>query len=195
MILFRRRDTRLWVLGLGGVAAVLPLTFALGTPACSLAVQVPLSMVAFAVAAAAILRWRRKLPPDLDLEWVAPAEAVRLLAAPPPPDATMVFVSFKHDWLCRARLDLLVEGQRVGQLPAGTAMLVSLSPGLQTVQAFLDRPRTTVSELVNAIPGGTANYCVRNRGSRAIELEFRRVPDSEPPVLGRHMRLVRVRPS
>ena len=194
MMLFRRRDTRLWVLGLGGLAALLPLTFALGTPGYAPAVQVPLSMVVFAVAAATILRWRRALPPDLDLDWVAPDEAAHLLAAPPPPDATRLFVSFEHDGLRRARLDLLVAGQRVGQLPPGTAMLVSLPPGLQTVEVYLDRPRTAVSELVNAIPGGIASYTVRNRGSRAIELEFRRVPGGEPPLLERHMRLVRIRP-
>ena len=194
MTLFRRRDTRLWVVGLGGFAAMLPLTFALGTPDYAPAVQIPLGVIVFTAVAAAILRWRRALPPDLDLEWVAPDEAARLLAAPPLAEATRLFVSFERDWLRRARLDLLVDGERVGQLPPGTAMLVPLPLGLRSVQAFLDRPRTAVSELVNAIPGGSASYSVRNRGSRAIELEFRRVAGGGPPVLGRHMRLVRVRP-
>ena len=193
MTLFRRRDTRLWVLGLAGFAAVLPLTFALGTPDYAPAVQIPLGAIVFAAVAAAILRWRRGLPPDLDLDWVAPDEAAHLLAAPPPPDATRLFVAFERDWPRRARLDLLVDGERVGQLPPGTAMLVSLPLGLRTVQVFLDRPRTAMSELVNAIPGGSASYSVRNRGSRTIQLEFRRVAGGGPPVLGRHMRLVRVR--
>ena len=73
-------------------------------------------------------------------------------------------------------------------------MPVSLPPGLQTAEVFLDRPRTAMSELVNAIPGGIASYSVRNRGSCASEIEFRRVPGGEPPVLERHMRLVRIRP-
>ena len=160
--------------------ALLPLTFAPSTPEYSPAVQIPLDMVVFTVAAAAILRRRRALPPDLDLGWVAP-------------DATVLFVASERDRLRRARLDLVVDGRRVGQLPPGTAMLVPVQPGLRSVQVFLDRLRTAVSDRVNAVPGG-ASHSVRNRDSRPVELEFRRVLGGGRPVLRRHMHWVRVHP-
>lgn len=190
-MLFRRRDTRLWVLALAGFASLLPLTFALGTSAYAPAIQLPLGAVFFAVVALAVLRWRRALPPDIDLEWIEPGEAARLLAKPPPADATLLLVAFERDWPRRYRLDLMIDGQRAGQLPPGTAMLLTLRPGARTLQVFLDRPRTTVSEMVNSIPAGYAGYTVRNHGSRAIELEIRRIPGGGRPVLGKHMRLVR----
>ncbi len=191
MTLFGRRDTRLWVLGLGGFASLMPLTFALGTPAYRPAIQLPLGVLVFACVAACILRWRRALPPDLELLWIDRAEALRLLAAPPPPDATRLFITFERDWPRRYRLDVLIDGERAGQLLPGTAMLLTLPLGLRTLQAFLDRPRTAVSETINSIPGGQAGFAVRNRGSRAIELEIHRIPGGGAPMLGKEVRLVR----
>lgn len=78
----------MWVLGLGGFVALLPLTVALGTPDYAPAVQIPLAIAV----AAAILHWRRDLPADLDLKWVAQDEAASLLAASPP-NATMLFLA------------------------------------------------------------------------------------------------------
>lgn len=190
-MLFKRRDTRLWVLGLGGFAALLPLTFALGTPAYAPVIQLPLGALVFASVTAIILRWRHALPPDIDLARVDPSDAAPLLASPPPPDATLLFVAFERDWPRRYRLDILIDGQRAGQLLPGTAMLLTLRPGLRTMQVYLDRPRTAVSELVNSIPGGYAGFSVRNRGSRAIELEIHRIPGDGASRLGKHMRLVR----
>lgn len=191
MMLFKRRDTRLWVLGLGGFASLLPLTFALGTPAYTPVIQLPLGGLVFASVAAGILWWRHALPPDTELAWVDPGDAARSLAIPPPPNATLLFVAFERDWLRRYRLDVLIDGQHAGQLLPGTGMLLTLRPGARTLQVFLDRPRTAVSELINSIPGGYAGFTVRNRGSRMIELEIRRVPGGGAPALGKHMRLVR----
>ena len=190
-MLFKRRDTRLWVFGLAGFASLLPLCFALGTPAYTPALQLPLGALVFAAVAAGILWWRRALPPDIDLTWIDPGEAQRLLAAPPPPDATKLFVTFERDWPRRYRLDILIDGQAVGQLLPGTGMVLKLQPGMRTMQVYLDRPFTAVSEVINSIPGGFAGFAVRNRGSRAIELEIRRMAGVGAPLLEKHMRLVR----
>ena len=72
------------------------------------------------------------------------------------------------------RLDVLVDGQRVAQLPPGAAVFLPLKPGEHHVAVFLDRPVSMVTETVNSVPGTSAGYSVRNRGSRAIELEIRR---------------------
>ena len=159
---------------LGGFPAVGCLTFALGTPQWTPAFQVPLAAAVWCLMAAIILRWRRHLPPDLDLQWISPTEAECLRAAEPPPDRSLLHVRFEADWMRRYRLDVLVDGQRVAQLPPGTAVLLPLTPGEHHVAVFLDRPVSTVTETVNGIPGTSAGYRVRNRGSRAIELEIRR---------------------
>ena len=134
---------------------------------------------------------RHGLPPDVDLAWVDPTDAARLIATPPSADATLLFITFERDWLRRYRLDILIDGQRAGQLLPGSGMLLTLRPGARTLQVFLDRPRTAVSEMINSIPGDYAGLAVRNRGSRAIELEVRRIPGAGAPSLGKHMRLVR----
>ena len=173
-MLFRRRDTRQWVLLLGGFPAVGCLSFALGTPQWTPLLQVPLSVAVGCALGACILRWRRHLPPDLDLQWIGSGEAERLRAAPPPPDRALLHVRFERDWMRRYRLDVLVDGQRVAQLPPGTAFLLPLRPGEHHIEIYLDRPVSTVKETVNGVPGTSSGYCVRNRGSRTIELEIRR---------------------
>ena len=173
-MLFKRRDTQLWVLLLGGFPALGCLSFALGTPQWMPAVQIPLAASVWCVIGAGILYWRRNLPPDLHLQWIDPAEAERLRAAGPLPDQMLVHVRFEPDWGRRYRLDVLVDGQRVAQLPPGTACLLPLRPGGHEIGMYLDRPVSRVTELVNAIPGVSAGYCVRNRGIRTIELEIRR---------------------
>ncbi len=173
-MLFRRRDTRLWVLLLGGFPALGCLSLALGTPEWRPALQAPLAVAVWCVVGAGILRWRRHLPPDLDLRWIGKAEAERLSTAGPPPDMTLLHVRFEREWMRRYRLDVLVDGQRVAQLPPGAAFLLPLRPGRHEVAVYLDRPVSTVTEVVNSIPGASAGYSVRNRGSRAIELEIRR---------------------
>ena len=190
MLLFKRRDTRFYVLALGGFVSLFPLVAGLGTPAYTPVVQFPLAILTFAVVTAAILWWRRALPPDVELTWINPSDAARLLAEPAPPDATRVFIVFERDWLRRYRLDVLVDGQHAGQLPPGTGMLLKLQPGPHTLQVFLDRPRTATTELINSIPGGDARYTVRNHGSRTIDLELRRIPGDGPLLLKKGMRLV-----
>ena len=173
-VLFRRRDTRLWVLLLGGFPAFGCLSIALGTPQWTPAVQIPLAAAVWCLVGAIILRWRRHLPPDLDLQWVAPAEAECLRAAGPPPDRSLLHVRFEPDWMRRYRLDVLIDGRRVAQLPPGAAVLLPLESGEHQLAVYLDRPASTVTEIVNGVAGTYAGYRVRNRGSRAVKLEIRR---------------------
>ncbi len=173
-MLFRRRDTRLRVLLFGGFPALGCFTIALGTPWWSLALQGPLAVAVWCGIGAVVLHLRRRLPPDLVLRWIGPADAARLRAAAPPPDRTVLHVRFEPDWMRRYRLDVLVDGQRVAQLPPGAAFMLPLRPGEHQVTMFLDNPRSVVRETVNSIPGAFTGFRVRNRGSRAVELEIRR---------------------
>ena len=174
MVLFKRRDTRAYVLALGGGPALACLLFGLGTPLWTPAIQIPVALAVWCAVGAGVMRWRRHLPPDVDLHWIDRDEAERLAAAGPPPDRTWLFVSFERDWMRRYRLDVLVDGQLVGQLPPGTGFLLPLGPGEHRMTAYLDRPVSTVSETVNSFPGGYAGYRVRNTGTRAIKLEIHR---------------------
>ncbi len=190
MLVFKRRDTRTWAVALGGFAGLACMSFGLGTPYWWPALQIPLAAAVAGGIGGLIVWWRRRLPPDIDLHWLDPAEAARLVEAGAPPDRTVLYVEFERDWMRRYRLDVLVDGERVGQLPPGTGFLLTLQPGPHTVMAYLDRPRSAVTETVNSIPGGYAGFTVRNAGTRAIELSVRRDPASRL-VLGKTVRLVR----
>ena len=174
MVLFKRRDTRFWVLALGGFPALGCLSLGLGTPLWTPIVQVPIAAAVWLVIGAGIMRWRRHLPPDVALQWIGCSEAKRLVAAGPPQDRTWLFVSFERDWMRRYRLDVLVDGKLVGQLPPGAGFLLPLRPGEHGMTAYLDRPVSTVSETINSFPGGYAGYHIRNSGGRTIKLEIRR---------------------
>ena len=174
------------MLALGGFPALGCLTIALGTPHWTPALQVPLAAAVWCLVGGIILRWRRHLPPDLVLEWIDPAEAERLRLAGPPADRALLHVRFDPDWMRRYRLDVMVDGQHVAQLPPGTAVLLPLTPGEHHLAVFLDRPLSTVRETVNAVNGTSSSFHVRNRGGRTIELEIRR--DTVFPVAARLVR-------
>ena len=190
MRVFKRRDTRTWALTLGGFAGLSVLVLGLGTPLWSPWIQLPLALLVGGGVGGAICRWRRHLPPDVELHWIDPAEAQRLADAGPPADRTMLHVTFARDLWRRYRLDVLIDGVRVGQLRPGTGFLLPLRPGLRVMSAYLDRPASTVQETINSIPGGYAGYVVRNTGSRAIELSVRR-DSALRPVIPKDVRLVR----
>ena len=187
--LFKRRDTRVWALTLGGIAALVCLVFALGTPLWWPALQAPLAIV-LGVAVAAFMVWRRrKLPPDVDLRWADPAEADHLNQASPPPDRTLLQLTFSRDFGSRHRLDVMIDGEHVGQLRPGTSFYLPLRPGLRKMVAWYDTPRASVSETINSIGGFHAGYTIRKTADRAIRLEIHRdsVVRSVP---GKHIRLV-----
>ncbi len=190
MRLFKRRDTRTWALTMGGVAAAAIMLFALGTADWRPALQLPLGLAAGSAIGAAICRGRRALPPDVELAWVPQADVAALLRAGAPPDRSLLFVAFERDFGRRYRMDVLIDGTRVGQLRPGTAMLLPLRPGLRRMEAYLDRRASLVAETVNSIPGLYAGFTIRNGGTRTIELRVRR--DGGPgPVLAPRTRLVR----
>ncbi len=190
MLLFKRRDTRVWALTMGGMAAVFCLCFAMGTPDWRPVTQGVLALAGGIGVGGLICRHRRHLPPDVDLQWIDPAEAQRLAQAGAPPGHALLFVSFAADWGARHRLDVLIDGEQVGQLRPGTGFLLPLRPGLRRMTAFLDRPQTTVSETVNSFPGGYAGFVVRKAAGRAIQLSIQR-GGAAGPVIAPPMRLVR----
>lgn len=109
----------------------------------------------------------RRLLPDVSLR---PLEAAgrRDAIAPPPPDAAArLRVALRHEPLSFYRLDVFVDEVRVGQLRPGTALVVSLRPGLRVLSARVWLRRLDLRDQVNALGGTDSDFVITGSGGRA----------------------------
>jgi hypothetical protein len=166
---FNRRDSGTLAVGAGLVVIVIALSLAPGSgwPALGLcAASVVLTMlVLFALL--------RRLPPDLPLRAMQ-GGAVAQAIAPSPSGAARLRVALLPEALSWYRLDLSLDGVRVGQLRPGTALVRPLTPGEHTLTMRLWLRRLGRAERINALPGTDTDIVVRGGGGTARSYSIER---------------------
>lgn len=107
----------------------------------------------------------RRLPPDIPLR---PLDAVerRHASAPPQAELARLRVAFAHESLGFSRMDIYLDGVRVGQLRAGMAFVMPMRPGLRVLSARVWLRRLDLRDQINALPGTDADITIRVSGSK-----------------------------
>lgn len=162
---FNRRDSIALAAAAGLLAVVLTLTVLPGPPGVGLQSlgQAGAAVVATMLVLAGLLRG---LPPDLALRPMAP-DTARQALAPPPPDLARLRVALLNEALSWYRVDLYLDGVRVGQLRPGTALIQIIPPGAHALTLRLWLRRLGTAELINALPGTDTDIAIRGAGGSA----------------------------
>jgi hypothetical protein len=166
---FNRRDSAALSVVAGVLAIVVALSLApaplLGAQALGLAgAAVVLTLL---VLSALLCR----LPPDLPLRPM-PEPAIPQAIAPSPSGPARLRVAVLPEALSWYRLDLYLDGVRVGQLRPGTALVRSMPPGPHALTIQLWLRRLGSAELINALPG--TDIVVRGGGGRVRQYSIER---------------------
>ena len=186
---FNRRDSARFACG--AVALLAALTGGVawqtgrGVPATALAV-----LAASCAALALSMLLTQHLPPDAHLPRLTPAER-RDATEPPPPGTARLRVALRREALAFYRMDLFVDGARVGQLRPGAALVVPLRPGPRVLSARIWLRRLDLRDQINALPGTDSDFVITGSGGRARTYGIDR---HGLPVLLRDPRTVLVRP-
>jgi hypothetical protein len=184
---FNRRDSGALAIGAGLMVIVIALSLAPGSgwPALGLsAASVVLTMVV-------LFALLRRLPPDLALH-AMPSGAAAQAIAPSPSGAARLRIAVLPEALSWYRLDLYLDGVRVGQLRPGTALVRPMPAGEHALTMRLWLRWLGGAEMINALPGTDTDIVVRGGGGKArsysIErrdmasvLQDRRIVLVEPP--------------
>ena len=115
----------------------------------------------------------RRLPADLTLR-AMPESAARQAIAPPPPDIARLRVALLPEALTWSRLDVFLDGVRVGQLRPGTAFVRSMPPGAHALTMRVWLRRLGTAEMINALPGTDTDIVVRGSGGKARQYSIER---------------------
>lgn len=168
---FNRRDSGAFAVVAGVMAISLALSFA---PASLLGWRT------FGVAGAAIVMTMlilctllRRLPHDLPLRPI-PEHLARQAVVPSPSGPARLRVAMLPEALGWYRLDVYLDGVRVGQLRPGTALVRSMSPGPHALTMQVWLRRLGAAELINAIPGTDTDIVVRGSGGTARQCRIER---------------------
>ena len=103
----------------------------------------------FVLTMLALFALLRRLPADLTLR-AMPESAARQAIAPPPPDIARLRVALLPEALTWSRLDVFLDGVRVGQLRPGTAFVRSMPPGAHALTMRVWLRRLGTAEMINA---------------------------------------------
>ncbi len=107
----------------------------------------------------------RSLPPDMALRRLTAAER-QAATAPPAPATARLRVARPPGPLDWSRMDIYLDGARVGQLRAGMAFVVPLRPGLRELSARVWLRRIQLRDQVNALPGTDTDIAIHVSGSK-----------------------------
>ncbi len=128
---------------------------------------VGLSGVAAGCAAFALTGFlTRRLPPDIRFRRLNPAER-QDAAGPPPVELARLRIAFAPDPLGVSRMDIYLDGRRVGQLRNGMAFVVPIKPGLRVLSARVWLRRLDFGDRTNALPGTDSDVTIRVSGSKS----------------------------
>lgn len=108
----------------------------------------------------------RRLPPDIPFR---PLDAVerRHASAPPQAELARLRVAFAHEPLGFSRMDVYIDGVRVGQLRTGMAFVVPVTPGPRVLSARVWLRRLDLQDQINALPGVDSDITIRVSGRRS----------------------------
>ena len=161
---FNRRDSACYALCLAMLLAALAATAA--WQAGFGASGAGLGAIAAAVAAvllAGILT--RRLPPDITLRRLTLAGREDA-AGPPASGMARMRIAFAPAPLGFARIDILLDGVRVGQLCPGMAFVVPVRSGLRVLSARMWLRPVDLRDRINALPGTDSDITIRVSGSK-----------------------------
>jgi hypothetical protein len=165
---FNRRDLGAFAGGLCLIVAVL--TLAAAGLSCHGLILAAASAILTILVLASLL-WR--LPPDLPLRPV-PATAAMHASAEPPPDMPRLRVALLPEPLGWYRLDIFLDGVRIGQLRPGTAFVTSVPTGARTLTIRTWLRSLGTRELINALPGTDSDLVLEGRGDRSRQFRVAR---------------------
>ncbi len=161
---FNRRDSACYASG-AALLAVLAAGAASrsagwGPPGTGLAVVAAACGAVLLVAALA-----GRLPPDLSLTCLD-AAGRREASGPPLPGTARLRVAFRRAPLAFGRMDVLLDGVRVGQLRPGMALVVPIPTGGHTLSARVWLRRLDLRDQINALPGTDSDFVIEGSGGR-----------------------------
>ena len=107
----------------------------------------------------------RRLPPDLPFRRVD-AAGRRAAAEPASPGLARLRLALGREPLAWSRMDIYVDGARIGQLRAGMAFVVPVRPGSHVLSARVWLRRVDFRESINALPGTDSDIMIRGSGSK-----------------------------
>lgn len=115
----------------------------------------------------------RHLPPDLPLRPMSQS-AARQAAAPPGPGLARLRAAVLPEALSWYRVDIYLDGVRIGQLRPGTALVRPIPPGPHAVTLRLFLRQLGQAELINALPGTDSDIAIRGTGGRGRQYSVER---------------------
>ena len=128
---------------------------------------VGLSAIAAGCAAFALSGFlTRRLPPDIRFRRLDPAQR-RDAAGPPPAELARLRIAYAPEPLGVSRMDIYLDGMRVGQLRSRTAFVVPVQPGLRVLSARVWLRRVDFGDQINALPGTDTDVTIRVSGSKS----------------------------
>ncbi len=168
---FNRRDSAACIGSVGLLAFLLTLAVASQGLGWGQGLALAAAAAVVTVLVLASLFWR--MPPDVPLRTVSAAVAEQARAEPPSGIARLR-VALRPEPLGWYRLDIMLDGVRIGQLRPGTAFVLPVVPGahILTARVWLRTLRTR--ELINALPGTDTDIVVQGRGERSRQYSFDR---------------------
>ncbi len=132
-----------------------------------------LAAAAAVLTAAVLAILLRRLPPDRPLRRLS-AAAAQLARSKPPPGMARLRVALRPEPLGWYRLDIRLDGVRIGQLRPGTALVLAMTPGEHTLTASVWLRTLRARELINALPGTDTDIVVQGSGSRVRDYGIER---------------------